>query len=354
MEFSYRFPAVKGIQANSEYYITMVPLKIVNKIFNDVESSGYIPPEYRAQRKLNESRIPEISKYVLDNRNSYVFSALSASIDGDFEFIENSDVPSTGVLEVDMNSKFLINDGQHRKHALEEAILEDPSLLEETISIVFFEDKGLKRSQQMFTDLNKHAVKTSNSISTLYDSRDPLAVITTEIISEIDFFSRYTDKEKDNLGKNSANLFTLTNLYKANSKIVGTDTNIDKAFLLDYWNTIVSNITEWNELSNREITKKELRENYVVTLNVTMIAFGKLGNLFYNNRTLDYKSMLSGLQSIDWTRTSKNWKNRLVRNDGRINSNEEASTLAYIKIKQLLGIKLSDEDRRREKKAARK
>ena len=66
-----------------------------------------------------------------------------------------------------------------------------------TISVVFFEDKGLERSQQIFTDLNKHAVKTSNSIAELYDSRDDLAVITREVISKVPFINTYTDKEKD-------------------------------------------------------------------------------------------------------------------------------------------------------------
>ena len=89
-----------------------------------------------------------------------------------------------------------------------------------TISVVFFEDKGLERSQQMFTDLNKHAVRTSNSLSTLYDSRDEFAVITKQVIAEIPFFQKYTDKEKDNLGKNSSKIFTLTNIYKANKNIL--------------------------------------------------------------------------------------------------------------------------------------
>ena len=33
MEFVYRFPVVRGIQAESEYYIAMVPLKMLNKLF---------------------------------------------------------------------------------------------------------------------------------------------------------------------------------------------------------------------------------------------------------------------------------------------------------------------------------
>ena len=93
-----------------------------------------------------------------------------------------------------MDSVFLINDGQHRKASIIEAIGEDETLANETISIVFYEDKGLERSQQMFTDLNKHAVKTSNSLSTLYDSRDELAVATRRVIESVSFFKKYTDQ----------------------------------------------------------------------------------------------------------------------------------------------------------------
>ena len=158
--YYYNFPAVKGVQANSEYYICMIPCGLLSKIF--IFESEDILPEYRAQRKLNQLRIPEMKNYILNNRDTYVFSALAASIDGVFEFneINNSNL---GTLNIDMNAKFLINDGQHRKKAIEEAIREDETLINETIPVVFFKDKGLARSQQMFTDLNKHAVNTSKS-----------------------------------------------------------------------------------------------------------------------------------------------------------------------------------------------
>ena len=59
------FPAVKGIQAQREYYISMVPLEILSKIFQFVDEE--LPPEIRAQRVLNKSRIPEIKNYILSN-----------------------------------------------------------------------------------------------------------------------------------------------------------------------------------------------------------------------------------------------------------------------------------------------
>ena len=176
MDHIYRFPAVKGIQARKEYYIAMIPLKTLSELFSENEDK--VLPEQRAQRKLNETRIPMISRYILDNRDSYVFSALAASIDGRHTFKPNAANGNTGTLEISKKARFLINDGQHRKAAILDAINEDPSLKEETISIVFFADQGLQRSQQIFTDLNKNAVKTSNSISELYDSRDEMAVLT--------------------------------------------------------------------------------------------------------------------------------------------------------------------------------
>lgn len=70
----YRFPAMRGIQANSEYFVCMIPLGVLSKIF--IEDSSDVLPEFRAQRKLNEQRIPEIRDYIINNRDSYVFQHL--------------------------------------------------------------------------------------------------------------------------------------------------------------------------------------------------------------------------------------------------------------------------------------
>ena len=278
MKFRNNFPAVRGIQANREYYVAMIPLGLLEKIFIDNNETPLA--NFRAQRRINELRIPEIKKYILENRDTYVFSALSASIDGEFEFkpYDNGDI---GELSVGMDAVYLINDGQHRKAAILAAIKEDESLKKETISIVFFKDIGLERSQQMFTDLNKYAVKPSNSLATLYDSRDEVAMITKKVIDSVDFFKRYTDKEKDNLGKNSSKLFSLNHLYKSNQRILKNNfSELAENFVVEYWNQVSENIIEWQEVMNNKLYKKDLREDYIVTLAVTLNAFGRLGNYF--------------------------------------------------------------------------
>lgn len=340
--FAYTFPAVKGVQAGSEYYVTMVPCKVLPKLFQ-IENDDVLP-EFRAQRRLNHNRIPEIKDYILENRNSYVFSALAASIDGEFTFkVIDGDI---GILEVDMDAKFLINDGQHRNAAIQQALLEDLSLGRETIPVVFFADNGLLRSQQMFTDLNKYAVKPSKSQNTFYDHKDDLALLSKNIISNNSFLKDYTDVESDALGKFSAKLFTLNSFYTANQYIVGSmDINDEvKTFCVDYWNLVVESIQEWQQLINKELTKKSLREEYIVTQNIVLYALGKLGNYFLKNREVDMKSYLPNLKKINWLRTNDDWDGRAIVN-GKISVKSSNITLTYIKIKELIGIPLDDKEK---------
>ena len=350
MSFVYRFPVVKGIQAERNYYIGMVPLKMISRLFPNEDE--YVLPEFRAQRKLNATRIPVISRYILDNREDYVFSALAASIDGKFSFSPVDENCEIGILEVSMDARFLINDGQHRKAAIIEALNEDETLGNETIPVVFFEDKGLARSQQIFTDLNKHAVKTSNSISELYDSRDELAVITRRVVSNVEFINEYTDKEKDILGKYSSNLFTLNTFYTANRKILQRAEADEKAemFLIEFWSVVAENIVQWNELLHREISKVDLRENYIVTQAVVIYALGRVGNYFFTHSTIDMHKSLKSLKKIDWRRNAEQWYLRTIRSNGRMISSETAVILTSNVIKQALGIELDKCELEREEK----
>ena len=352
MNFCYKFPVVKGVQAGREYFIAMVPLKMLGRLFPSEEE--FVLPEYRAQRKLNEARIPEIKKYIINNPKTYVFSALAASIDGEFRFIP-SNSNETGVLEVSMDAKFLINDGQHRKAAILAAIEENDVLGEETISVVFYEDRGLSRSQQMFTDLNKHAVKTSNSIAELYDSRDALAVATRTVISDISFLNEYVDKEKDNLGKFSSALFTLNTFYTANRRILKRkECNRQfEEFLKQFWRIIVENMTPWQDVKNKEISKRELREQYIATQAGVIQAFGRVGSFLYDHPEYCLNEYLPKISEINWKRNSEDWKLRVIRSNGRMINNADAILLAGNIIKKYINLPLTVDESMAEHKFAK-
>src|ERR1041384_448216 len=195
--FTYTFPALKGIQAGRKYYVAMCPLKLLPRLFLFDEPS--LPPQLRAQRSLNTARVPDIARYVLDNQNDYAFSAITASVDGEVRFEPanlGDGTTDLGRLVVSMSARFLINDGQHRRAAIEMVLEEQPELGDETISVVFYLDTDLHRSQQLFADLNKHAVRPTKSIGLLYDLRDPLANLARNLVEKMVYFKGLTDLEK--------------------------------------------------------------------------------------------------------------------------------------------------------------
>ncbi|MFV1965747.1 MAG: DNA sulfur modification protein DndB [Pirellulaceae bacterium] len=171
--FEYVFPSIRGVQAGREYYISMCPLRLIPRIFLFDEEE--LKPELRAQRTLNKQRVPEIARYITQNPRNYTFSSLTASIDGKVKFEPlgpDEGGRNIGRLHVPMNARFVINDGQHRRAAIEAALHENPDLGDETISVVFFLDVGLRRCQQMFADLNRYAIRPTTSLGLLYDHRD--------------------------------------------------------------------------------------------------------------------------------------------------------------------------------------
>ncbi|PRR70324.1 DNA sulfur modification protein DndB [Clostridium thermopalmarium] len=327
-------------------------LKILSKlfIFNEEE----LPPEHRAQRILNKSRIPEIASYIVYNPKDYVFSSLTASIDGEFEFspLDSSFDDTIGILKVAIDSRLLINDGQHRRAAIEEAIKADPNLenetINETISVVLFIDEGLKRSQQIFADLNKHAVNVSKSIGILYDSRDPIAIITKNLVEKNQYLKHFTDKENPSLSKFSSKLFTLSSINETNKKLLSNlnpnDSDIID-FLYQFWDTLCSCMKEWQFVFKKDISSSNFRTDYISSNAVVLEALGLLGNYLYKNNKSNWKEILSKIQDIDWHRTNlDDWQNRVIGPNGRIVKNATYVKLTCNKIKMKLGLPLNKEE----------
>ena len=211
---------------------------------------------------------------------------------------------------------------------------------------------GLERSQQMFTDLNKHAVKTSNSISELYDSRDPLAVVTRKVAMSVAFFDEYTDKEKDILGKYSSALFTLNNLYTANKRILKRNTCDEafEAFCIGYWAEVSKHMIPWIDMQERTISKSELREKYIAAQSVVLQALGRAGAIFFENpKQYRYEEYVHNIEKIDWKRSAGIWKRRVIRENGRMINNEKAILLASNVIKKKMGIPLSKDEKEAER-----
>jgi DNA sulfur modification protein DndB len=219
--FEYIFPSIRGVQAGREYYVSMCPVRLIPRIFLFDEEE--LKPELRAQRTLNRQRVPEIARYLMQNPKGYTFSALTASIDGKvkFEPLGNDDSErNMGRLRVPMSARFVINDGQHRRAAIEAALHESPDLGDETISVVFFLDVGLKRCQQMFADLNRFSVRPTPSLGLLYDHRDGQAMIAKTVMMRVPVFHDLTEIERSTISNRSIKLFTLSGIHSATQSLL--------------------------------------------------------------------------------------------------------------------------------------
>jgi DNA sulfur modification protein DndB len=353
-EFSNTFPAVRGIQAGRPCYIAMCPMRIVPKLFKFDEDE--VPPELRAQRTLNKSRVPEISSYLINNPSNYTLSSLTASVDAIVRFEPMTDTgfgQNIGTLSIPMEAQILINDGQHRRAAIEVAIKENPELAYDNISVLFFIDEGLSRSQQMFADLNKHAVRPSDSISTLYDLRDSISELGRYVQKNVHTFSRLTEMEKSSISNRSTKLFTLSSIKNASRALLqkGLKDSISKEeqdLAVLYWNEVAANMPDWQLALNRKVNTSELREQFIHSHGVMLQAMGQIGHDLLNNSENTWKKALKNLNKIDWARANKNWEGRALVH-GRISKARTNVLLTGNFIKQHLKVVLNPLEEETEK-----
>jgi DNA sulfur modification protein DndB len=344
--FQYTFPAIRGIQAGREYYVSMCPLRLIPKIFLFDEEE--LTAELRAQRTLNKARVPEMARYITDHRDSYVFSAITASVDADLVFESaSSEDSSLGLLKISMNGQFIINDGQHRRAAIEVALRERPELGHETIAVVFFSDIGLARSQQMFADLNRYAIRPSTSISMLYDHRDDNAELTRRLVVEALPFRDLVETERSNLSLRSRRLFTFSAIYQAtkallnDSQIPDIDTGVNLA--RSFWEELARHLPEWEQVRRAKIAASDVRQDLIHSHGVVLHAFGRVGAALLRTEPQGWRERLAIIADIDWSRRNPIWDGRAVVG-GKLSKATQNVILTANYIKGQLGLELSPEE----------
>ncbi|MBU5612631.1 DNA sulfur modification protein DndB [Geomonas azotofigens] len=342
------FPVIRGLQARREYYVAMWTLRMLRQI--SIFDEDELPPELRAQRILNKGRIPEISDYILNNPDDYVFSALTVSIDSEVVFEALPGQDRLGVLRVPMDAHFIINDGQHRRAAIIEALKQRPELEHETIAVVFFLDIGLERCQQMFADLNRYAIRPSRSLGLLYDHRNDKARLAKLVIMKSEVFRELVDMEKSSLAPRSRKLFTLSAFYNACADLVNgiatgdltEDANIARSF----WEAIAEHFPQWLQVRDGKLPASEVREGFIHSHGIAIQAIGKAGNALLLNSPNNWRKRLKGLEQIDWSRkNAKLWEGRALIG-GKVSKVTTNVVLTTNVIKRALSLPISEEEQR--------
>jgi len=305
------FPVMRGNMGGRQYYSLLISLSEIPRLFkfNDWEQST---PEMRAQRVLNKVRVPDLAKYILDNKNGYLFSSITASYSCPVNFIPSAESPEIGTLEMELeNLEFIINDGQHRCAAIAAALKENPALGKEKISVLLFETENPKRLQQMFADLNRFVQKTSKSLGILYDHRDNLSALTMEVADQVEVFRGMVDKEKVTIPLRSPSLFTISTLYDANEELLGKkiDSKESSGYAellktaVEYWTELSKIIGDWQKVKIGELSAAALRQEKINTHAIVLRALGGVGRTLLTKYPEDWRSKLEHLEKIDWRKS---------------------------------------------------
>jgi DNA sulfur modification protein DndB len=353
--FEYIFPTIRGMQAGREFFVTMCPLRLIPRLFMFDEEE--LLPELRAQRTLNKARVPEIARYIIDNPKGYVFSALTASVDAEVRFQSfgsDGTEERMGTLTIPMSARFVINDGQHRRAAIEQALRENPEIGDESIAVVLFLDVGLERCQQMFADLNRYAIRPAKSLGVLYDHREAMAALIRLVVFQSLFFRDVVETESSNLSARSRKLFTLSALYSATKALLDglDDETVERRVDLAarYWETVAMQFPEWTLVRERKVTAGEIRRDFIHSHAIALHALGRVGNTMIrqNPNPTAWKKQLAKLSKLDWTRANaQQWEGRALVG-GRVSKSSANVVLTTNVLRQVLGQPLSPDEQRAE------
>ena len=312
MTVSVTLPATRGNQAGKPFFSTTIPFKFLVRMFRFDEET--VPADLRAQRKISEPRAQAIADYILGNPDSFVLPAITASCDQSMSFESLSEKHEIGLLSIPLDSYLQINDGQHRRRAIELALRENPLLADQSISVTLFFDRGLAASQQMFADINARATKPSGSINALYDLRNPYSRWILDILSQRPAIKARIDMENAAPGKNSSYLWSLVAFHKFAGVLTGlNEKNIGRvpdlkaktdevvAFL-----DALGAIPFWKPMLDGKMAAEEMRENFIISHAVFLHALAVLGS---HTANLD---QLAGLSGIDPSKAAPAWQGRSV------------------------------------------
>tara|TARA_R110002167_G_scaffold204404_9_gene408538 strand:+ start:17405 stop:19000 length:1596 start_codon:yes stop_codon:yes gene_type:complete len=357
--FCYRFPAVSGQMSGRGYYTAQIPYSALTRIF--VFDEDTVPPELRAQRVLNETRAQKIADYIVGNfRNGsgYVLPAITASVDTAVTFNpiqEGGMGQSLGQLSIPMTSTLLINDGQHRRKGIELAMKETPSLQNETIAVTIFFDRGLKRSQQIFADINANAARVSTALNMLYDQRDAYGNWLKEVLNREDMsrIKSRIDFEKNSIAAKSSKLWSLVSFKKLIDRMYGSaaknaamQNNTEELDRIGNeiaaFFSSLSGLTCWDDMLDYKIPAVEIREHQLIGHTVFLEALGMVASNALESQ-VSWTEMQDGLRKVPVGKLHPMWKSRCVTVAGKMNKTADGVKATAGQIMAILGMPMPPE-----------
>jgi len=197
-------PAFQASVGDWTYYICVMKYAEVKRQVGFAhELGGNKDLNTMIQRGIS-ARTDDIRDYLLSSEHRFLGSLIVAAWGGDPNYtdLEMSDPEGLlegldsgfGVLTFDGTQQYFALDGQHRLTAIREALLKDPGLGNDDISVLmvphYDTDEGRERTRRLFTNINRNAKTTTKSENIALDVDDGFAIVTRRLLQEHDFLSQ--------------------------------------------------------------------------------------------------------------------------------------------------------------------
>jgi DNA sulfur modification protein DndB len=265
-----------------------------------------------------------------------------------------------GIIMLPLDFEFECLDGNHRSVAIKELAFEEPTFIAGSnmlLNIVI--ESRARKIRQDFVDVNKNAKPTTSSINTLFNTRDPLSALVSDIVVDgtiegLEYLNETTELLATSVSKNSKKIFTINNIKNAiveiggyNSQSTGIKTISEKLTDEDYKNQLVNQVKIFFEVLKENPTIKQcivdrestpvVREKNIITSGTGIIVLARIaGNLFnkFDENEVNYE--IRRVMELDWSRDSELFQGNILVADKIVNS-RGAIEVAVEKVEEYLG-----------------
>jgi len=343
----YSLPGILGHQGKYDYYLIQCPARLLSRLFLFNEPD--VPIELRRGRSTDPSSVADVITYFMSNQESYTIAPLIATVDDAVKFEPmNDEILEIGQIRIPINARMIIQDGQHRREAIQQLLSKSILIGDDTIPIMLIPDPLLDRSATLYTHFNRYQIQPTLSKRVLHDHSD-LATLSRQLIDEVPLFQDRTELEKTTISNRSTALFTISAIYQATEALldIKREDTVDTeqiAIAQQFWRQLGATIPEWQKIINREMTAAYSRKNYVHSHTVTLLAIGMAGRDLIKSYPGDWNERLRILEQVDWAKANTSlWEGRaMVR--GKMSKTHDSVKLTAIAIKQMFGLELSKQD----------
>lgn len=361
------------------WYATVLPYSVLGSLIQttQVKRKDSAISSDIVNRFLDAKHVKELKQYILDNKDNFTIPPITLVCKTELTFhpvtfgLEKFDsidevyavakeVGSIlGKVVIPLGYSFICLDGNHRSKAISELAFENPEVAAGNYMLcnIVYETDNL-RIRQDFVDINQNAKTTTGTINTLFNSRDPLAKITSQTVENVDYLKESVELLSASVSKSSKKLYTLNNIknaivelgtYNSQSKssinkvsellgkdpeyLAGLSLEIDVFFDMLRNNVVISDYL--NSTSAEE--KIKVRSGALLSSGVGLIIAARVvSDASEYSKGLSYKEIVSKVFNYDWSRSNEFFKGKILSDEGSIiSSTNSIKSTASALLKEL-------------------